>query len=47
MLNAGTARIKMRPDGWTALTADGSLSAQFEHQLAVRTDRIEVLTAVE
>lgn len=44
MLNAGSADIRLKSNGWTAVTADGALSAQFEHMLAVREDRIEVLT---
>ena len=47
MLNAGTDHIHLKADGWTAVTADGALSAQFEHMLAVREDRIEVLTALD
>jgi methionyl aminopeptidase len=46
MINAGGARIKMLKDGWTAVTADGSLSAQFEHILAVTKKGVEVLTAL-
>jgi len=45
MINAGTFHIKMLDDGWTALTADGALSAQWEHTLRVTTDGVEILTA--
>ena len=45
MINAGTWKTKLRPDGWTVLTADGRLSAQFEHTLAVNAQGVEVLTA--
>ena len=45
MINAGDWRIKILPDGWTAVTVDGSLSAQWEHTLLVTTDGVEVLTA--
>jgi methionyl aminopeptidase len=38
MINAGTADWEMLDDGWTVVTADGSLSAQFEHTIAI-TDR--------
>lgn len=47
MLNAGAASIRMKNNGWTAVTADGSLSAQFEHELAVTEDGVIVLTALE
>ena len=47
MLNAGSDRIKVKSDGWTAVTADGSLSAQYEHMLAVLKDRVVVLTALD
>jgi methionyl aminopeptidase len=45
MLNAGGWRDAMWPDGWTAVTADGSRSAQFEHTLVVTDGGCEVLTA--
>nr|GMD59349.1 methionine aminopeptidase 1A [Ipomoea batatas] len=35
----------MWPDGWTAVTADGKRSAQFEHTLLVTETGVEVLTA--
>ncbi|KAJ4842880.1 Microtubule-associated protein 1A [Turnera subulata] len=35
MVNAGVWRDRMWPDGWTAVTADGKRSAQFEHTLLV------------
>lgn len=38
MVNQGTWRIKVLDDGWTAVTADGSLSAHFEHSIAVTDD---------
>jgi methionyl aminopeptidase len=45
MINEGDWRTKMKKDGWTAVTIDGSLSAQFEHTLAIRSDgRVEILT---
>lgn len=45
MINEGTWRTKVLKDGWTALTLDGSLSAQFEHTLAIRSDwSVEILT---
>jgi len=35
MVNAGTAEVLVKDDGWTAVTKDGSLSAHFEHSVAV------------
>lgn len=44
MLNAGKRHIRILPDGWTAVTRDHSLSAQWEHTLAVTETGVEVLT---
>jgi methionyl aminopeptidase len=44
MINLGGWRCRILADGWTAVTADGSLSAQFEHTVAVTEDGVEVLT---
>ena len=44
MINAGDYRTKVLPDGWTAITKDRSLSAQFEHSLAVTEDGFEIFT---
>jgi methionyl aminopeptidase len=44
MINAGAPGIEMQPDGWTALTADRSLSAQYEHTVEVTEDGVRVLT---
>jgi methionyl aminopeptidase len=44
MVNAGTARTRLFEDGWTVLTADGRLSAHFEHSIAVTDDGPEILT---
>lgn len=46
MVNAGRPETKLDRDGWTVRTADGSLSAQFEHTLAVTDDGFEILTQV-
>jgi len=35
MVNAGSSEVKMKEDGWTAVTGDGSLSAHFEHSVAI------------
>lgn len=45
MINLGTWKAKVLRDGWTAVTADRKLSAQFEHTVAVTADGWEVLTA--
>lgn len=45
MINSGVWRDRMWPDGWTAVTADGKRSAQFEHTLLVTETGVEVLTA--
>ena len=44
MVNLGGRRTYTRDDGWTVVTADGKLSAQFEHTVAVTADGVEVLT---
>lgn len=45
MVNIGTWRTRVLKDHWTVVTADGSLSAHFEHTIAVTEDGPEVLTA--
>lgn len=47
MVNVGTERVRMLEDEWTAVTADGALSAHFEHTVAITDAGPEVLTAVE
>jgi methionyl aminopeptidase len=44
MINEGTWEALMLDDGWTAITKDGKLSAQFEHTIAVTKDGVEILT---
>ena len=44
MLNQGTSDCETQDDGWTVLTADRKLSAQFEHTVAVTRDGVRVLT---
>jgi methionyl aminopeptidase len=44
MINAGDRHIKLLKDGWTVVTKDHRLSAQWEHTLAVTADGCEVLT---
>lgn len=45
MVNLGGADTRMSADGWTVRTRDGSLSAQFEHTIAVVEGGVEILTA--
>ena len=47
MVNFGLAGVKVLSDGWTAVTKDGSLSAHFEHTVAVTADGCRVLTRVD
>jgi len=47
MVNAGKAAVKVLADGWTAVTRDGSLSAHFEHTVAVTAGDPWILTARE
>ncbi|MCZ6483701.1 MAG: type I methionyl aminopeptidase [Alphaproteobacteria bacterium] len=44
MINAGRYEVKLLSDGWTAVTKDRSLSAQFEHSIGVTKDGYEVFT---
>jgi methionyl aminopeptidase len=44
MLNQGRRTVRTEADGWTVVTADGKLSAQFEHTVAVTDDGAQVLT---
>ena len=44
MVNAGGHKVKVLPDGWTVLTADGSLSAHFEHTVAITADGPQIMT---
>ncbi len=44
MINAGGWRLKILDDDWTAVTVDGSLSAQWEHTVAVTADGVDILT---
>ncbi len=45
MLNEGHWKTKVLKDGWTAITSDRKLSAQFEHTIAIRSDgTVEILT---
>jgi len=44
MVNLGSPETQLNDDGWTVITADGMLSAHFEHSIAVTEDGPEVLT---
>lgn len=44
MINQGKAKTKLKSDGWTVVTSDKKLSAQWEHTIAVTADGYEVLT---
>ncbi len=45
MINLGRPEVKVLADGWTAVTRDRSLSAQFEHSLGVTEDGFEIFTS--
>ncbi len=47
MINVGGPDVVTKPDGWTVVTRDGSLSAHFEHTVAVGRDGPEILSAIE
>ena len=44
MINAGVSDVKILKDGWTTVTADGKLSAHFEHSVAITPDGPVILT---
>ena len=44
MLNSGTKEVKVLSDGWTAITKDRQLSAQFEHTIGVTKNGYEIFT---
>jgi methionyl aminopeptidase len=46
MINEGQRHTKLLPDGWTVVTKDRKLSAQWEHTIAVTDDGAEILTRV-
>jgi methionyl aminopeptidase len=46
MINLGRRETKLLPDGWTVVTRDRSLSAQWEHTIAVTADGHDVLTCI-
>ena len=44
MITAGSHKVRMWDDGWTAVTSDGRRTAQFEHTVLVTDDGAEILT---
>jgi methionyl aminopeptidase len=46
MINAGAAQVRVKDDGWTAVTTDGKRSAHFEHTVAITASGPEILTKV-
>ena len=44
MINLGRPHVKVLSDGWTAVTRDRSLSAQFEHSVGVTETGVEIFT---
>ncbi|HXH00866.1 MAG TPA: M24 family metallopeptidase, partial [Xanthomonadaceae bacterium] len=46
MVNEGTRHTRLVPDGWTVVTKDRKLSAQWEHTVCVTQDGVEVLTRI-
>ena len=47
MINMGRREIEIKPDGWTVVTRDGSLSAHFEHTIAITKEGPVILTLPE
>jgi methionyl aminopeptidase len=46
MINQGAWKVNILEDGWTAVTADGKLSAHFEHTIAITTDGPVILSTL-
>jgi len=44
MVTAGHYDVKVMDDGWTAVTADGSLAAHFEHTIAITDKKADILS---
>jgi methionyl aminopeptidase len=47
MVNVGTWQTRVLDDGWTVVTADGELSAHFEHTIAITDGEAEILTRLD
>lgn len=46
MINIGEYKVKIKPDGWTVVTGDGSLSAHYENTVAITNNGPEILTLI-
>ena len=46
MVNMGSYKVKIQPNGWTAVTVDGSLSAHYENTVVITKDMPEILTVI-
>ena len=47
MINMGTEKVIVLPDGWTVKTADGSLSAHYENTIAITPEGVQILTLID
>jgi methionyl aminopeptidase len=47
MVDVGRPDVRMLDDEWTAVTADGSLSAHFEHTVLITEGEAEILTGIQ
>lgn len=47
MVNAGSYEVQILPDGWTVVTKDGTLSAHFEHSVAVTENGPDILSRIQ
>jgi methionyl aminopeptidase len=47
MVNEGSYRVKVLPDGWTVITEDGQLSAHFEHSVVITENGPEILSRIQ
>lgn len=47
MVNMGRSDVKIKQNGWTAVSVDGSLSAHFEHTVAITENGPEILSKIE
>jgi methionyl aminopeptidase len=46
MVNAGRPAVRLEPDGWTFMTADGTLSVHYEHTVLIQADGPEIITVL-
>ena len=47
MINLGTEKVIMLPDGWTVKTADGKISAHYENTIAITPEGVQILTLID